>query len=300
MLASVVAIEADLRRTIDALQAIIAFADDHASAWSRLTAVDWILALTTMRSVSTAKAVSTLLLSQLVEPAQMLCRSLFEDMVVVHWLLMQDDPGFLVERFFDHADVSALRDYDYFTREMGLPYGDRPGVADALRRRDQLGSAGTRRDQYWWGARRDGDGVVPGLGMASIVKELQTHQPYAPRFHGGDEPALKNAYALATRWTNERLHHTARGLPALLARDGRIYWVDFSRQATTAAVMAYWTLGQTLYLQLTYGTVDNDVGPATEFDGQFIARTTDIAGMTGDEVRRALADARANLPAPDA
>jgi len=169
--------EPGICRTVEALQAIIEFADDHTSAWGRRTAVDWILALTTIRSVTTAKAVSNLLVTQLVGPAQMLCRSLFEDMVVVHWLLMQDEPTFLVQRFFDHADVSVLRDHDHFTEEMGLPYDERPGLADALARRGQLGRVGTRRDQYWWGARRDGLGVVTGLGMPSIVKELQPISP---------------------------------------------------------------------------------------------------------------------------
>jgi hypothetical protein len=279
-------------RWIKALQTIIAFADESRTAWAHQTAVDWILGLTTIRSIATAKAISNLLLTQQVAQAQMLGRSLFEDMVVVHWLLMQDDATFLVERYFEHEDNALIRDHDHFAAQ-GLPYDDRPGVADALGRRGKLGKVGTRRDQYWWGARLEGDKVIGGLGMPTIVALLQTHQPYVPRLWGGDEPVLQNMFELSIRWTNEQLHHSPRGQPGLLARDGRIWWADISGQTTTAAAAAHWILGQTIYLQLTYGVIDNDFALEKQFDELFIESMQTADGTTIEEVRQALANARA-------
>jgi hypothetical protein len=279
-------------RWIKAFQTTIAFADENRTAWAHRTAVDWILGLTTIRSIATAKAISNLLLAQQVAQAQMLGRSLFEDAVVVHWLLMQDDPTFLVERYFEHEDNALIRDHDHFVAR-GLPYDDRPGVADALRRRGMLCKVGTRRDQYWWGARLEGEKVIGGLGMPSIVALLQTHRPYVPRLWGGSEPALQNMYDLSIRWTNEQLHHSPRGQPGLLGRDGRIWWADISGQTRTAAAAAHWILGQTIYLQLTYGVTDNDFGLAKQFDELFIESIHAAEGMTIEEVRQALANARA-------
>lgn len=67
---------------------------------------------------------------------------------------------------------------------------------------------------------------------------------------------------------------------------------DRAAQASSVAHTAYWTLGQTVYLQLTFGT--QDPGLAIHFDDLFQTTISSVFadGMNEQEVRVALADAR--------
>jgi hypothetical protein len=50
----------------------------------------------------------------------MLRRSLFEDMVVVHWLVRHDeDSGFLIRRYLDHLDAMRLNEATLGERAAG-------------------------------------------------------------------------------------------------------------------------------------------------------------------------------------
>ncbi|MEA2180926.1 MAG: hypothetical protein QOF69_111 [Solirubrobacteraceae bacterium] len=117
------------------------------------TPADRLLMLTTQRSTNTASAVANLLSLDAIEQAQMLCRSLFEDMAVMHWLVMQDDADFLIDRFFDSQDAIALYEHEVATREMGFPRELPSWIGDAESRRDELRlTFGIFAQHPWWGA----------------------------------------------------------------------------------------------------------------------------------------------------
>jgi hypothetical protein len=169
-----------------------------------------------MRSCNTALAVSNLLVTDAIEQAQMLCPPLFEDMVAAHWLVMQDEPNYLLERCYGQQEAIVLREYDHVNGAMGLPYPENPELARALRRRDELRAEfGRYGERAWWEAHPDGSRAR----LAEVVAALQTFPGYVPHLHGGAEPALQNAYALTNMWASQQLHHTPSGLP--FANPGR-------------------------------------------------------------------------------
>src|ERR1700752_398946 len=61
------------------------------------------------RSTATTDGIVRLLEADLGSQAAMLCRSLSEDVVVLHWLVLHEDaPAWLVDRFFDHEAALAV------------------------------------------------------------------------------------------------------------------------------------------------------------------------------------------------
>jgi len=203
--------------------------------------------LTAMRSNNTTLAIGNLLADNQIEQAQMLCRPLFEDMAVLHWFLMHDDNTFLIERFFDHEAAILVREHDYYTKAIGLPFDDRPGLAEALARRDELRSTfGDYAQRSWWAIRPNGKKIT----LPGVISELEAFEPYATRLYGS-EPALRNHYELSNMWANHQLHHTPRGLPFEVDRDGvRPRFRD--QMLAKAAANAFWTFSQTLHVQLEY------------------------------------------------
>lgn len=279
------------RLEISGLRRLVAFDRAHTGTYPRDTNLQRLVALTAQRSNNTALAVANLLADNQIEQAQMLCRPLFEDMAVVHWLVMQDDPAFLIERFFDHQDAMMLQDHDHFTKSMGLPYGDQPGLERALANRaDLVKTFGDYAQRSWWAVRPDGT----QLTLAGLVEELQTHQAYVPRLHGGDEPILRDTYALANRWANQQLHHTGRGFVFVMQRDGAGQR-DRDILLRVTAMNAYWTFGQTLFLQLEQWSPDPSLLP--EYQKLFHDTMSECfhGGMSLDDARAALADARRDV-----
>jgi hypothetical protein len=280
-------LDATSRGQDEALQALVLFVREHQAQYIDDEPLDLLLMFTTMRSRNTALAVANLLVTDCIEQAQMLCRALFEDMVAAHWLMMQDDPDYLLERFYSQQEAIILREYDHATGTMRLPY-PHPEIDRALQRRDEfITKFGRYAERAWWEARPDGSRIT----MAQVVGELRTFENYAPRFHGGDEPALQNAYGLANMWANQQLHHTPYGLPFALTRAG-VKTRDRLLARRLAAHTAFWTFGQTIYLQLQCGTRDEAL--ATQFDTLFseMLREHFAEGMSREEVRERLAQAR--------
>jgi hypothetical protein len=172
---------------VDALLTLVSFTRDRTAAM-RDDDGDRLLMLTTMRSNNTALAIVHLLELDSTEQAQMLCRSLFEDMTVVHWLVMQEDPAFLVERFFDSRDAIALAEHDFVTDEMRLPHDLPTWLGDLQSRRDELRkSFGTSAQHPWWSIDRDGKRRT----LAGVVHAINEHPDFAPRLSGGREPARR-------------------------------------------------------------------------------------------------------------
>jgi hypothetical protein len=279
--------EATSRGQDEALQALVNFVREHGPAYIDEDPLDLLLMFTTMRSCNTALAISNLLVTDSIEQAQMLCRALFEDMVAAHWLVMQEDPRYLLGRFYGQQEAIILREHEHVTGTMGLPYLH-PELEHALERREALKAGfGRYAERAWWEARPDGSRI----NMAGVVGQLRTFDGYAPRFHGGDEPALQNTYALANMWANQQLHHTPYGLPFALTRTGARSRDRLLARRVTAHT-AYWTFGQTIYLQLHVGTRDESL--AAQFDTLFSETLRDCfaEGMSRQETRERLADLR--------
>jgi hypothetical protein len=168
-------------------------------------------------------------------------------------------------------------------------YADDPRVQDLVSRREELKSVGPPKDPHWWGAGPDGKRI----SMRDVVRALQTHEHYKPRLHGGDEPALRDTYALANKWANEELHHSPRGLPMWLLRDGLGDKPAREHVVQTASTV-YWIFGQTATLQLTDWVTDASLGPRFE-KLYFDLWPTVTGGVSLDEARADLARARAEF-----
>lgn len=235
---------------VKALTALVNFVKEHLGAFHYDDAGDWLLGLTTMRSLNTTLAISNLLVWNGLEQAEMLCRPLFEDTVAMHWLVMQPDATFLIERFFDQRDAHDVREHDFVTTELGLPFPETPELANALARRAELREKfGRHAERPWWAARPDGSRIT----MAEVISEVESFEPYQPRLN-----ILREHYALANRWAELQLHHTFAGLPAELTREG-VSNYERDPLITTVAHSAYYSFGQTIHLQLTYGAGEPDL-----------------------------------------
>jgi len=244
-------------------------------------------ALTAMRARNTVVAVGNGLAGDSTAQASMLCRSLFEDMIVGHWLAVQDDPSFLVARFFDHQDAMAVYEHDYVTQTMGLPYLGTP-IPEALERRDELvRSFGRHAEKSWWGVRPDGKSIT----IEGIVTVLEDSGSFVPRLSGGHEPVLRNTFSLANKWANQHLHHTGVSLPFELMPDGTMRRRDRDHLRHLTAFSAYWIFGQVIYLQLE---LQGAAATAQDFDPRFRGTLADTFGdgETEEEATAALAQAR--------
>jgi hypothetical protein len=147
--------------------------------------------------------------------AAMLCRSLFEDMAVAHWLVLhENDPEFLIQRFRSQKD--AIRLYNETQR---VRYGQDPveDISDlAGRKQELLNTFGSHARKDWWGVRRDGGEI----GLPDVVRELAQADRFKPRF-ANERPILEEMFHSAQKWNNQQLHHTALGLYLRLGCSGQ-------------------------------------------------------------------------------
>jgi hypothetical protein len=214
---------------------------------------------TFIRSKRTYEAIVHLLSHEFDTQAAMLCRPLFEDMLVGHWLeLNRDDPCWLVERFFRHRDAMAL-DQLALERAFGLNVGPplAPDTHELRAQQNALGQefkAHARRD--WWDLGNEGRGVGRPIGVEGIAGLLEDaaaqHQRFDPRFAGGERPMLRQLEAVILRWFSRQLHHTALGLPFQPRHDGPIEPRNDGAGPIRILFTAYWTFGQQGYLLLEH------------------------------------------------
>lgn len=210
---------------------------------------------TFVRSKQTYEAVGHLLGHDFNTQAAMLCRPLFEDMLVGHWLeLNRDDPDWLVERFFRHREAMTL-DQIAIEKEYGFGVGPLlvPDTTELRSRQNALGrefKGRARRD--WWDPCDKGRGVgspVGAEGLASILEDAAArHRRFDPRFAGGESPMLRKLEAVVLNWFSRQLHHTAMGLPFQPSVDGPIENRNDPHGALRILFTAYWTFGQQGYL----------------------------------------------------
>ena len=214
---------------------------------------------TFVRSKRTYEAIGHLLGRELDTQAGMLCRPLFEDMLVGHWLeLNRDDPGWLVERFFRHREAMTL---DQIAIEKEHPFGTGPLlVADTKELRAKQNALGrefkgrARRD--WWDPCDQGRGVGSPIGIEGVAGILESaaaqHKRFDPRFAGGETPLLRSLEAVIVNWFSRQLHHTAMGLPFQPNASGPIEFRHDPFAALRILFSAYWTFGQQGFLLLEH------------------------------------------------
>jgi hypothetical protein len=226
-----------------------------------LTQLIW---ATFLRSKRTYEAISHLIGHELDTQAAMLCRSLFEDMLVSHWLALNDeDPQWLIDRFFRHRDAMELGRLA-IEEDYGWSVGPRlVEVTPELRaRKNELGQEFKRQARRdWWDPCDGGRGAGRSIGIAGIARILEgaaaNHQRFDPRFAGGEAPLLRNLEAVVLSWFSRQLHHTAVGLPFQPSVQGPIERPTDPRVPLLILFSAYWIFGQQGYLLLEH--LDEDV-----------------------------------------
>jgi hypothetical protein len=156
----------------------------------------------------------------------MLVRSLFEDMVVAHWLVLnRDDSDWLVERFERHRDAMALYQ-DRLQRETGWHLGPPVAGASALRSQQNalFNEFGGEAQKDWWDPGSDGKGAGKPLGLRGVAQRLEVEAAsgglFAVRFAGGREAILTRMELVVHKWLTQFLHHTALGLPFAMTAEG--------------------------------------------------------------------------------
>jgi hypothetical protein len=184
--------------------------------------------------------------------AAMLTRTLFEDVIISHWLLFNHkDPSWLVDRFLRHREAIALHQQK-LQRETGWTIGSpipAPGDLEA-RAESLLEEFGKEAQWDWWDPGRKGEGVGKRVGLRQIVKRLEAiaeeRKMFHPRFAGGEEPLIRKMDLVVNKWLSQCIHHTTIGLPFTPTDADN---VDYSGAAPeVVAFSASWLFAQQVYL----------------------------------------------------
>jgi hypothetical protein len=236
---------------ITSMETLLTFTTQATYTWeSDFGALIW---ATVSRSGRTFDGICRLLRAGLAVQAAMLCRSLFEDMIVGHWLLFNtDDPDWLVERFLRHREAIALHQERIRSQTGGAGMGPPLKVASDAKSREQqlIAEFGSEAQKDWWDPGRKGRGTGQPVGLRKLVKVLEDaaaeHKMFHPRFAGGEFPLLRNMDKITHKWLNQCIHHTTVGLPFSPVEPGRV-----EKSADPMFVVAWnasWIFAQQAYL----------------------------------------------------
>jgi hypothetical protein len=219
------------------------FLDD--GTWEPATAVEDIVLRTVARGRSTFEAIVDFVRTDRSLQAAMLGRSLFEDMAVAHWLVLNsDNAAWLVQRFEDHRD--AMRLYDATMREQ---LGFEPSEDDVSSLRPRAGELrrefGAYAERDWWGRDRDGARV----SMPQLVRRLSAEPRFQPRLKG-EAPILDQYYALQHKAWTQALHHTAAGMRVRESLGKRFPEAVADPSPFLILLGNYWVFGQLIFVAL--------------------------------------------------
>jgi hypothetical protein len=181
--------------------------------WAPESALEIFTLQTLVRSRGTFESIVDLVVESRPLQAAMLSRSLFEDMAVMHWVLLHaEDPHWLLERFARHAQAMRLQAW-----ETQSAYGFDVTIEDELlEQQDDLRKEfGRFAERDWWGQDRSGE----RLTMPSLVDKLARAERFNPRFTG-EAPILRQYYAINQKQWTQALHHTAAGMGSAVAERG--------------------------------------------------------------------------------
>jgi hypothetical protein len=217
---------------------------------------DWgaVLYATIARSTRTFEGVCALLKRGLAVQAAMLTRSLFEDVIVAHWLVLgQEDRDWLAGRFLRHREAIALHQQTMEKDpDLRLSMGPPMKVPDGLNKRAAAlrKEFGPEASRNWWDPGDEGEGRGRELGIRRIAQELERaaaeHRMFHPRFAGGDSSVLGKTERVVQKWMTQCLHHTAIGLPftPVSSED----WLVPEDPMPAVAFRASWLYSQQVYL----------------------------------------------------
>lgn len=208
------------------------------------THLEQILGATAARAKETFRSMCLLAGEHSTVQAAMLCRSIFEDMVVMHWLVHhEDDAEFLTTRFMDSFDAMRLNEARTAKRHGQVP----PDVSDLAAREQQLlTDFGANAQRQWWAVKRDGTPIK----MPEVITELENAKRFQPRLKG-EKPILREMFEKAQKWNTQLLHHTPAGTPIRLNRENPLRPLEASTPAVPMAIFpAYWSYGQIVFLVL--------------------------------------------------
>jgi hypothetical protein len=164
-----------------------------------------ILSGTAVRAQRTFHAICELVVQDYTQQAAMLLRSLFEDMVVMHWLLLNEANGdWYAQRLLAHRDAMMLA-AERVDKMLGWP--SRSDVSHLVGRENELKQFGDYAQRDWW--------AYDAKGTKRSLPKLVAEVGQADRFRGrthGETPVLEHVYQVVHKWANQQLHHTAAGL----------------------------------------------------------------------------------------
>lgn len=202
---------------IEGMEELLPFTKRAAYQWD--DDYEALIYATVARSGRTFDGVCKLLRSGLAVQAAMLTRSLFEDMVVGHWLLYNhEDPEWLVEKFLRQREAIALHQ-QRLQKQTGFAMGPPIETSNDItkRARELVEEFGGEAQRDWWNPGRKGRGNGGDVKLRKLVSLLEDaaaeHQMFHPRFAGGEEPLLRRMDLVTHKWMNQCIHHTTIGLP---------------------------------------------------------------------------------------
>jgi hypothetical protein len=207
---------------------------------------------TIARSTRTFEGICQLLRRGLPVQAAMLTRSLFEDVIVTHWLILRERDGdWLAGRFLRHREAIALHQRQ-MEKELGMAMGPPMNVPAGLNKRAAAlqKEFGPEASKDWWDPCKEGEGKGHPLGIREIAKELEKaaagHRMFHPRFAGGDASVLVKTERVVQKWMTQCLHHTAIGLPFTPVTDEEF---EVPKDPMpTVAYRAAWLYAQQVYM----------------------------------------------------
>jgi Family of unknown function (DUF5677) len=202
---------------IEGMEPLMAFTREAAFEWEN----DYyaLIYATVVRSTRTYSGICLLLRQGLAVQAAMLTRSLFEDVIVAHWMaLNESDQEWLPERFLRHREAIALYQRK-LRRDTKFSMGPVLSAPDDLEDHESelVEEFGHQATRDWWDPGKEGSGKGKDVGLRKIVVQLEqvaaNKERFHPRFAGGEEPLLERIDRTIHKWLSQCVHHTAVGLP---------------------------------------------------------------------------------------
>ena len=237
-------------KVIDTVESLLAFTDEAAYQWE--DSFSALIYATVSRSSRTYQGVCILLRAALPVQAAMLTRTLFEDVIVAHWILFNyKNPDWLVERFLRHREAIALHQKKVGEQtgwNIGPPIPTPEGIE---KRAEQLRAEFGKEAQWdWWDPGHQGRGHGQRVGLRKIVGRLEhaaeKHEMFHPRFAGGEQPLIRNMDLVINKWLSQCIHHTTVGLPFTPVDNEN---VELSGAVPeVVAFSASWLFAQQIYL----------------------------------------------------